>query len=385
MAASQRSVPVDGDAAEYAAIAKNLVSGNGFTLKPGVPTASRPPIYPAFLTLFARGASDSWPAARFAQAFVDTGTIWLVYAFGLLTFRQETYAWTGALLYALHPVFVGYSVQILTEPVFLPVWLATVCLWLKSLESDSLGWAAAAGLATGLAILCRPNFIFFPPGAAAMIAVIHRGGARHLLRLAVVLALAYASLLPWSIRNHRVMGAWIPVATMGGPAFWCGAQPSPPDVQSLLNALSVGKSEVEVDAEFYRMAKEDYRKNWRAVALAIPRRFAGFWLSSHSALFGVTESVSVYRAQGRWVPILVRLALLALQAAVLGLGVWGVWSQRRDWNPGCTLTIAALGYYSLHLLTGYWTSRYHLPALALLSAFSGATLARLAQGSPRHA
>ncbi|MBI5202845.1 MAG: hypothetical protein HY925_14735, partial [Elusimicrobia bacterium] len=187
------------------------------------------------------------------------------------------------------------------------------------------------------------------------------------------------------MRNKRAMGAWIPVATMGGPAFWCGAQPSPPDVQTLLNDLSVGRTEVEVDAEFYRMAKDEYRKNWRAVLAALPKRFVRFWLSSHSAVFGSTEAASVYRAQGRWAPILVRGALLLLQAAVLGLGAWGLGSYRSNWNFGCTLTVAALGYYSLHLFTGYWTSRYHLPALALLVAFTGATLARRLEGGSAHA
>ncbi|MBI5201866.1 MAG: glycosyltransferase family 39 protein, partial [Elusimicrobia bacterium] len=208
MAASERSVPVDGDAAEYAAIAKNIAAGGGFALKSGVPTASRPPIYPAFLTLFSPGVSDSWPAARFAQAFVDTGTIWLVYAFGLLTFRNESYAFAGALLYALHPVFIGYSAQILTEPIFLPAWLATVCLWLKTLDEESPGWAILAGLATGLAIMTRPNFIFFPPGAAVMLAAIHKLRVRPIACLVVILVCAYVSLLPWSMRNKRAMGAW---------------------------------------------------------------------------------------------------------------------------------------------------------------------------------
>lgn len=387
MAAAVRADPVTGDAAEYAAIAKNLVARGEFAVVPGVPTASRPPVYPAFLTLFARGTSDSWPAARFAEAFVDVGTAWLVYAFGVLAFRREAWALAGALLYAVHPVFVGYSVQILTEPVFLLAWMGTVCLWLKALEAPTAAWAAAAGLVTGLTILCRPNFIFFPPGAALLLALWHRGRPDLLRRLAILLVFAYAALVPWSIRNRLVMGAWIPVATMGGPALWCGAQPAPPDVQTRLNALSVGRSEIEVDAEFYRMAKEDYRKNWRAVLSAVPKRFLRFWLTSHSALFGSTEPMSVYRAQGRWGPIAVRLALLALQAAVLALGAWGVWEMRRDWTPGCTLTVAAFGYYSLHLLTGYWTGRYHLPALALLVAFSGASVVRLAGGlgTPRHA
>jgi hypothetical protein len=110
----------------------------------------------------------------------------------------------------------------------------------------------------------------------------------------------------------------------------------------------------------------------------MPRRFVRFWLTSHSAVFGSDEPLSVYRAEGRWGPVATRAVLWGLQLSILALAAWGLWSARRAWNPAATLTVCAFGYYSLHLFTGYWTNRYHLPALALLTAVAGATALRLA-------
>lgn len=383
MAARHWSVPIEGDATQYADIAKNIVTRGEFALEAGKPTASRPPLYPAFLTLFAPPSSDAWPHARLAQTFLDTGTIWLIYLFGLYALRNDGLALAGAAAYAAHPVFIAYSVQILTEVLFLLGWMATLGLLLRALESAPEarrdGPAVLAGVVTGLTILARPNFMFFPPGAAVMLAAFHWRRPAILRRLCIVLAFMGLTLLPWSMRNRKVLGGWIPVATGGGASLWSGAQvPIPYDIPAFQRQIDVGRTEIEADAEFYRMAKEDYRKGWRIIAADLPSRFLHFWLTSHSALFGSTEPLSVYRRQGRWGPVLTRVALWALHLAVLGLGLWGVWSARRDWNMACTLTIAAFGYYSLHLFTGYWTARYHLPALALLTVFAGASCVRIA-------
>lgn len=385
-AVHQSGAPILGDAEEYVGIARSIAERGEFSLKPGTPTACRPPLYPAFLSVFARACGESWTCARLAQAVIDTLSIFLLYWFGRLTSGDGRGAAAGAWLYALHPVFISYSVHMLTEVLFISVWLAFLCLLLEGLDErregrKAFGALLGAGLAGGAAILCRANFIFFLPGAAVMLWVFHRGRSALPARLALVLAVGYAVVLPWSLRNARVMGRWITVATGGGGSVWTGAQLGPDiagDVTRLTRQLAgAGRSELEIDDELYRLGRQALRKNAGALVIRWPGRFRAFWLTSHSAMVGIDRSVSEYRAEGRWGPIILRCALWALQLTLLLLAVWGLWSARGAWTMGCTLALAACAYYSLHVLVGWWTSRYHLPALAVLLAFSGAALARL--------
>jgi len=376
--------PPAGDAKEYAAIARNLAARGEFAYEPGRPTAIRPPLYPAFLAVFARVCPRSWTCARAAQALLDASTILLVYLFGLGAFGRPREALAGAFLYAVHPVFIAYTAQIVTETVFVWLWLAGLCLLARTVKpGGSARVAAAAGLVMGLAILCRPNFMFFPPGAAAMILAYRRDRTRLLARLGLTLAVCYLATVPWTLRNRAALGAWGPVAVGGGAALWSGAQSlSTAEVQAEVGKIqeeaAAGRGEFAADAEMYRLAKEDYRRNAATILRRVPSRLAGFWLTSHSAMFGLDEPLSAYRAQGRWGAIAARAALWAFQLALLSLGALGLWQARSAWTTEATLAAAAVGYYSLHILTGYWTSRYHLPALAVLLVFAASAALRAA-------
>ncbi len=362
--------------------ARNLAARGEFAYEPGRPTAMRPPLYPAFLAVFARACPGTWSCARVAQAFLDASTILLVYYFGLGALGSARKAAAGALLYAVHPVFIVHTAYVLTETLFLWCWLASLCLLVKAVKPGSpLRFASAAGLVMGLTILCRPNFMFFPLGTAAILLAVRRDRSWLVPRLALVLAVCWLTTLPWTLRNRVVLGAWGPIAVGGGAALWTGAQALATDevqrdIGKVLGEVSAGRGEFEADAEMFRLAKEDYRRNALTILKRVPSRLAGFWLTSHSSMFGIDQPLSTYRAQGRWGPITGRAALWALHLALLSLGAIGLWQARSAWTTECTLAVAAVGYYSLHIFTGYWTSRYHLPALAVLLVFAAAALLR---------
>ncbi len=374
--------PPIGDAREYAGIARNIAERGEFSYESGRPTAMRPPLYPAFLAIFARVCPGTWFCARVAQALLDTWTILLIYCFGLGAFGRTRDATASALLYAVHPVFIAYTTHLLTETLFLWVWMAGLCLLVKTVRpGSSPRVAAAAGLVMGLAILCRPNFMFFPPSAATILLVGSRDRARLLPRLGLVLAVSYLTIVPWTLRNRVLLGAWGPVAVGGGAALWSGAQTLPtssiPDhVGKLQREVAMGRDEFEADAAMFRLAKEDYRRNALLILKQVPPRLVGFWLTSHSSMFGISEPLSTYLAQSRWGAIVARAALWAFQLAILSLGALGLWQARSTWTTECTLAVATVGYYSLHVFTGYWTNRYHLPALAVLLVFAAAALLR---------
>ncbi|PIR18638.1 MAG: hypothetical protein COV48_06425 [Elusimicrobia bacterium CG11_big_fil_rev_8_21_14_0_20_64_6] len=384
-ALTAKDAPPTEDALEYSTIARNIAARGEFSFEPGKPTAMRPPLYPAFLAVFAKLCPGTWSCARLAQALLDTSTIVLIYLFGLGAFGRTREAVAGALLYAVHPVFIAYTTLIVTEPLFLWLWLLGLCLLVKVVKpGSSLLLAAGTGLVMGLAVLCRPAFMFFPPGACVMLLAMGRDRARLLPRLVLVVVMCYLATVPWTIRNRVAMGAWGPVATGGGAALWSGAQSmTTAEVQYQITqiqpAIMSQHGEFEGDAEFFRLAKADYRRNATVILKRLPRRLARYWLTSHSALFGLSEPVAVYRAQGRWGAIAARGILWTFQLAILSLGVFALWRIRSAWTPEGTLAVAAMGYYSLHILTGYWTNRYHLPALAVIAVFAAVAAVYLAE------
>lgn len=382
-AAITGDAPPKGDAALYADIAQNIAFHGEFSLQAGKPTANRAPLYPAFLAVFRRPCPGTWHCARLAQALLDTSSILLVYLFGLLALQRRRAALAGAILYALHPVYIAYTAQILSEPLFLWLWLVAVCLLLKASEPDAPRAGAAAvgaGVAMGLAILCRPNFMLFPVGAGVLLAVIYRGRPAFVRRVLVAVGLAYLTLVPWAARNRRVMDAPIMVAVGGGDAFWFGAQLTVPDMGDFPVRATAGMTEAAADAEMYRQAKLSWKQNWPKLLAAMPGRFLHFWLTSHSSMFDIDQPLSVYRQQGRWGSIAARAALWAFHLALLALGAWGLWSARENWTVGCTLALLSVAYYSLHVVNAYEGNRYHLPALALCLAFAGSALTRAASG-----
>lgn len=373
-----------GDASEYSTIARNIASRGEFSFTPGKPTAIRPPLYPALLAPFAMATPRSWRLARAGQAIIDTATIFLIYLFALGAFESERDALAAALLYALHPVFIAYTACILTESLFICLWMAALCLFVRAVKPGAkLRYAAVAGITMGVATLCRPNFMFFPPGLAAMTLLYRKDRAKLAGRLALILAACWLSTTPWTWRNKMILGSWGPVAVGGGAALWSGAQDA--TTREVMDRIPViqaeaaaGRNEFEADAEMYRLAKEAYRRNAVSVLMRIPRRFASLWLTSHSSVVGVDEPVSAYRERGAWGMIAVRAAMWLFHLAILSLGVLGVIRvAKTGWTTECNLAFAAIGYYSLHVLTGYWTARYHLPALAVLLVFAAPQASRL--------
>jgi hypothetical protein len=113
--------------------------------------------------------------------------------------------------------------------------------------------------------------------------------ARRRLAAAGLVALGCAlTVLPWTARNHRVTGAWIPLTSGGGAALWDGNNPFVAgDARYAGGALSLrevepyksefaGMSEVEIDRHSGRRARAflaERRDLWPRLAAAKLARF----------------------------------------------------------------------------------------------------------------
>jgi 4-amino-4-deoxy-L-arabinose transferase-like glycosyltransferase len=103
--------------------------------------------------------------------------------------------------------------------------------------------ALLAGALTGLAILTRPAMLLFLPLALVWLV------SRRRAPIAVAFVAAAALVVtPWTIRNVRVHGRFVLVASEGGVTFWTGNHP-----------LAIGEGDLAANAELKR-AELEFRR-----------------------------------------------------------------------------------------------------------------------------
>jgi 4-amino-4-deoxy-L-arabinose transferase-like glycosyltransferase len=200
------------DARGYHQLALNLLESGSFTPQNGSPSllgAIRTPLYPTFLAPVLALAGDAGRAVPLAQALLDTGTVALVYGLGRQLAGPRS-GWIAALLYAVNPISFLLVGEALTEVLLAFLLALTFLLFVAALQAGRKGYGLLilTGLASGLAILCKPNVLALPIILALGIAVWRRPSWRTVREMGLLAGTALLVLLPWLVRNRLVFGEW---------------------------------------------------------------------------------------------------------------------------------------------------------------------------------
>ena len=161
-----KAVASIGDAREYIALARNLVSSHTFTrdtVPPFRPELFRTPAYPLFLALpFAAQRPSSIELALSLQLLLALLTVWLTWRLALELGLGPVTSAFAALLVGLSPNLAFLSSKLISETLFIPLLLACVIMLnryrLTGRALDLIG----TGICSGLLILTRPIATFFP-------------------------------------------------------------------------------------------------------------------------------------------------------------------------------------------------------------------------------
>jgi 4-amino-4-deoxy-L-arabinose transferase-like glycosyltransferase len=253
--------PLTHDEREYLALARSVTEGRGFTYDPSDHAGTgqqfgRAPGYPAFLALIGAGGEryESSPArVKIVQAVIGGATVWLI---GLIARRAAgpIAGVAAAAIAAVYPPLVWICSYVFSETLYSAVALLAahtlqlaVCTGSRSSSASfrlETGAAClAAGALAGLAILIRPAMLLFLPLAAAWLITGRRAG------LALIFVAASSAVVaPWTLRNMRVHGRFILVASEGGVTFWTGNHP-----------LAVGEGDLAANLELKR-AELEFRR-----------------------------------------------------------------------------------------------------------------------------
>lgn len=285
-------IPVDqtSDALWYDLRAMMLASGQGYLDNHGEPTAFWPPGWPIALSLVYAQFGASKVALGLFNLASALLTEALTLALGRRLFGNEAAARSGLLLLAVYPNSIGYVPLALTE-VFYTLLLMAGC-WILVIRDNRLQ-LVTAGVIFGLATLVKAQTLVVIPLIFAIDWLRVRGAWKRLPRMLgeglIVLGVAMLTVLPWTIRNHEVMGAWIPISTNGGYTLLTGNHdratgdysPDAPVVDRLVARGDL--DEITRDRAAHRMGLAWIVGNPGKFARLAPQKLARLWLPDGEA------------------------------------------------------------------------------------------------------
>jgi 4-amino-4-deoxy-L-arabinose transferase-like glycosyltransferase len=198
---------------------------------------------------------------------------------------SEGRARVAGFLCALYPGLIVYSALVMTEPVSALALVVAGWLWVRyRIDRPRLG-AALFGLVIGLGTLVHPSLLLFAPAPLFLtgdtLASSFRLDAikRSLAWAAIATACAFLPVLPWTLRNCRVMDRCTLVSTNGGWNLAIGSF-----------SRATGRFETLRSSDGCAVVTGQVQQDacWRDVALKTIRSDPGRWLGLIPKKLGFT-------------------------------------------------------------------------------------------------
>jgi 4-amino-4-deoxy-L-arabinose transferase-like glycosyltransferase len=201
------------------------------------------PLYPVLSYLMGGGVF-----LKLLDILLSTATIWLIYSLSLELFDSKTGALIAALITALYPFFIFYSVSRLTESSY--VFLLVVSFLLLHRQRYLVG-----SIFLVLSILLRPTFDLLAPLLVLCFSwVVHRSPWKQTLkRLAIYLAVYVVLMSPWWYHNYGKYGRFVRLNLGDGIVLYSGNNP--------MNRSGGGIGGVDVDLSLFNNIYDPFQRN----------------------------------------------------------------------------------------------------------------------------
>ena len=346
------------DTPDYDEIAHNLLAGEGFVASSNwfghELRAWRAPLYPLLLAAV-YAIWDNHVAVKVVQAILGAVTVLLVY---LLTRRLYPPAaiMAGGLAAGYEPL-VASANEVMTEALFTTLLVAAVAAAIEARHRPAWYWPAAAGILVGLAALTRPVGLLAAPAILAVSAWEdlpgHRAWQRWLPFAGLLSAGVLAAMLPWTVRNAAVLGAFVPLSTHGG--FIVARSNSEHPAWRQAHGWQIDKETFDT----YPGEGERDRR-WMDQGMRWIADHPGAWLGLGAQRF--LRFGYVFRPDYNAAFVIIVPFLLA--------GMWG-----RGWDPGFRYlsAVSALSIVIFCLIL-YGSTRFRLPLEAFFLVFATAAV-----------
>ncbi len=378
-------VGLTGDEVRYVQAAVQLHQGEGYGVA-GVRDARWPPAQSFFLSLFLRPdpASTQDPAAEDLRPLIQAQLV-LGALLALLTMvlgRELFDARSGflaGLLAAFYPTFLGYSHYLWSETLLLVLITAAFAFAVRAARTSSPIAAVLSGLLFGAAGLTREIAIVLAVGTAVwwLSSVPGSNRRKAVARALLMLVCCAVVVLPWTMRNHRLLGRFVPVSTV----FWMGMRegntlqgedwlhPDRQELSGFRRQLASFDNEMDgVDfakAEAVQLIRQE-QPTWIFKKLA---RNSALLFSPDSFVFKKISRGS-YGEPAIWVVRLVLVVTILTYLVISVAGLFGIAASRGQGRRLLPILVFAI-ISAVHILAQA-SSRYRLPLMPLLMVYAAA-------------
>lgn len=309
------------DAWEFDTYAWNLVSGNGYRgPSPAHPdgnhlTSHRVPGYTIVLAATYGILGHRFDAPLFVNALLGALTTIEVFLVGALVFG----VWAGRVAsagYAVWPISGFYATTVGAEVLFAFILLALViaCLTIDVKRLRTLHMTTI-GVLVGSAMLTRAESALMLASLGLWALVIFGRDWRRTLRFTWVFLIAALVLTPWTVRNYRVHGVFMPLSSIGGQTFlgsnnrvvledprYHGYWVFEGAIPEYREALA-GLGEAERDREALRLGLEFLAENRDSWPFLVWQKIKRFW----SPVIKTDNQLMKFVMLATWGPVFVAL------------------------------------------------------------------------------
>jgi hypothetical protein len=324
-----------------------------------------PPLYPYFIAAV-HALAGSLTAVKIAQAALGAVLVVAIARIGAQALAPRVGIAAGAIA-ALYPDLVWFAAHFWSETLFLAfIWWAMERVLAADIDPGvGVARAAAAGGLWGLAVLTRETALYFLLVVAIWLA--WKRGAAGRRRAAVFAFCTILTVAPWTYRNWKVFGTFIPVSTAGGQNLFQG------NAKIERDTTYVMVDDVRGRVEQYRYAMRmglqaiwERQPTW--IFEKLYEQMPNFWEADNLAIIHVKRGADT--PPGGYGPTSIAVAwtvagvtlfpyLLVLVGFVFGL-------RDLPWTRSTVLLFLFLLYYNaLHIVT-HGFARYRLPVMPIV-------------------
>lgn len=232
------------DAIGYNQLALSLVTNKSFNHFDNL----RTPGYPVFIALIYDISNESVWFVLFVQILLSLISVFLVFKIASKIF-SENIALLSAFLFAIDINQAYYTLTLLTETLFVTLFISSIYFLCKSLKENTLLSVFVSALLLGVATLVRPVSFLFPVVAVfSLLLFMSQKVKLNLIYSLIFIVIYIASISPWLIHNYSKYGEAKLTSLSGwNLLFWYAAY---------TEAYKTGKSIEVVREDFANLAVE---------------------------------------------------------------------------------------------------------------------------------
>jgi hypothetical protein len=357
------------DDAQFHRYAVAMVQGGGYGA-PGV-RAWFPPGMSLVLAGWYFVTTPSPLAGKILQILFSGLLVWQTWATAR-QFLPERAARLAALLVALLPTLVFYTATLGYEILLALVLLVSCRLAFRvtTVRSSSVPTLIAIGALLGCGALLKPICLLVPVLFGGAWWLIDGGVLRAAARVGVVVVVTLLVVSPWTLRNYRVLHAFVPISTNGGTTLYSANNPRATGLAMPVEPLPGEADEVSRDRLRMKTAV-----SWILGHPAASFRLA---LAKASYTWGASSSIMSVVSTDRLPPAVESACKAFLNLTWTALLVWCIAATAtgRPWSqPGMVPAALVVAYvFGLHLFYEAH-SRHQVPVVPLLCIVAATSLA----------